>query len=334
MMAGHGAPLLARVLGGAPETGSGTGQLLVLAYDEPTPALGATTTRADGGSPSSYVFLNTSFTFTATGLLRTLAHEATHAWQERMAWATKPAGAAAAGGGPAWAVEGTADLVAGAVVRRAVGLGPESNWDWSGSMPDGRLGSYALLAASARGDFTAGYASAAGFGQDLVQRVVASGRTEDEALTTVVRGALEGWNGFDAHGGRRTGLTARMRATAGASWDAADALLRWTVRQAADDLTGSPELQNPAYLRVSTAGRDRGLGWLPAAVLRAGATAERADPAAAAVIAGNAVSVPMRYGSPGYVSLEDDGRGGAYTLAASAGGAPLADAAWMIVRIR
>lgn len=333
MMASQGVPLLTRVLGAAPETGAGTGQLLVLAYDEPTPALGATTTRADGGRPLSYVFLNASFTFTATGLLRTLAHEATHAWQERAAWETKPAGAAAAGGGPAWAVEGTAELVAGSVVRRSLGLGLRANWDWSAAQGDGRTGSYALLAASARGDFTAGYASAAGFGQDLVQTLVSAGRTEEDALASVVRGALEGWNGWDAHGGRRMGLAARMRAAA-PGWEAADALLRWTVRQAADDLTDAPELQNPAYLRVSTAGRDRGLGWLPAAVLRGGASAQATDPAAAAVVSGNAAAIPVRYGSPGYVWLEDGGTGGAYALSASAAGAPLDDAAWMIVRIR
>ena len=45
------------------------------------------------------------------------------------------------------------------------------------------------------------------------------------------------------------------------------------------------------------------------------------------------MTTAARYGSPGYVLIDDDGFGGAYTLSASVNGAPL-DAAWMLVRIR
>uniref|UniRef100_UPI003B3AF17E hypothetical protein n=1 Tax=Longimicrobium sp. TaxID=2029185 RepID=UPI003B3AF17E len=329
----HGYPVMERALTATrPSSGAGAGQLLVVARREASAYLGATVTVGAEGRAYPYVLANSAYAFSAAGLLRTLSHEVAHAWQTAWASETRPAGTLGTGA-PSWAVEGNADLLAWATLRRALGIGAAENWEWAGRMTDASVAPYALLAAGARGDLTAGYASSASFQADLALRLVQGGMDEGDALAEVTRGVLEGWHGWDAAGARRSGLAGRMRARLGGAWEPETALLGWALSQAADDLTANPALQNPAFARVSTAAGDAGLGWLPAAVLRSGGTAGRADPAAQASLAGNAATVAARYGSPGYVLIDDDGFGGAYTLTASAGGAAL-DAAWMIVRIR
>jgi hypothetical protein len=333
MLVEHGYPLLERALTARrPVSSAASGQLLVVARRESSAYLGASVTVPAEGRAYPYTVVNSAYGFSAAGLLRTLSHEVAHAWQSAWAAETRPAGTLGTGA-QAWAVEGNADLLAWTTLRRALGIGAGENWEWAGRLADAGLAPYALLAAGARGDLTAGYASSASFQADLALRLVRAGMGEEDAIAEVSRGALEGWFGWDPAGGRRPGLAERMRARLGAGWDPEEALLGWTLSQAADDLTSNPALQNPAFARVSTAAGDAGLGWAPAAVLRSGAQAVRADPAAQASLAANAATVAARYGSPGYVLIEDDGFGGAYTLSAAAGGAPL-DAAWMLVRIR
>ncbi|HEX2202222.1 MAG TPA: hypothetical protein VHG91_02935, partial [Longimicrobium sp.] len=331
LLARHGEPVFRKSLSPTrPVTSAASGQLLVVARRDAGAWLGSSAVVAAGGRRLSYAFVNTGYTFTAAGLLRTLAHEVAHAWQEQYAADLGSPGTGAA----AWALEGTADLLAWSVVGRALGVGVTDNWEWAGALADPGRAAYALLPAGTRGDLTAGYASAAGFGHDLVARLVRAGAAEDDALTAVVRGALEGWEGWDRFGARREGLARRMRRALGAGWTPSDALLGWTLAQAADDLTGAPELQNHAFARVSTAGHAAGLGWLAPATLRTGGAALREDPASAAALSGNAARVATRYGSPNYVRIEDEGRGGAYTLDAAWNGAPLAEVEWMIVRYR
>lgn len=333
MLVQHGYPLLERALtANRPVSSPSAGQLLVLARRESSAYLGASVTVPADGRAYPYTLVNSAYGFSAAGLLRTLSHEVAHAWQTAWAAETRPAGTLGTGA-PAWAVEGNADLLAWATLRRALGIGAAENWEWAGKLNDASLAPYALLAAGARGDLTAGYASSASFQADLALRLAQAGTGEEDAVAEVSRGVLEGWFGWDPAGGRRPGLAGRMRARLGAAWEPEAALLGWALSQAADDLTLNPALQNPAFARVSTAAGDAGLGWLPAAVLRSGGQAGRADPAAQASLAGNAVTAAARYGSPGYVLIDDDGFGGAYMLSASAAGAPL-DAAWMIVRIR
>lgn len=333
MLVQHGYPLLERALTARrPVSSEGAGQLLVIARRESSAYLGASVTVPADGRAYPYTVVNSAYGFSAMGLLRTLSHEVSHAWQTAWAAETRPAGTLGTGA-QAWALEGNADLLAWTTLRRALGIGAGENWEWAGRMSDAALAPYALLAAGARGDLTAGYASSASFQADLALRLERAGMDEEDAIGEVSRGALEGWFGWDPAGGRRPGLAERMRARLGAAWDPESALLGWTLSQAADDLTANPALQNPAFARVSTAAGDAGLGWLPSATLRSGGQASRADPAAQASLAGNAATVAARYGSPGYVVIEDDGFGGAYTLSAAAGGAPL-DAAWMLVRIR
>lgn len=333
MLVRHGYPLLERALTARrPVSSAGAGQLLVVARRESSAYLGASVTVPADGGAYPYALVNSAYGFSAAGLLRALAHEVAHAWQTAWAAETRPAGTLGTGA-PAWAVEGNADLLAWATLRRALDIGAAENWEWAGRLQDAGLAPYALLAAGARGDLTAGYASSASFQADLALRLVQAGADEAEAIAEVSRGALEGWFGWDPAGGRRAGLAGRMRARLGAAWAPERALLGWALSQAADDLTQNPALQNPAFARVSTAAGQAGLGWLAAATLRSGGQALRADPAAQASLAGNAVTAAARYGSPGYVLIDDDGFGGAYTLSAAAAGAPL-DASWMIVRIR
>ncbi|HEU0015936.1 MAG TPA: hypothetical protein VFQ45_19825 [Longimicrobium sp.] len=322
-----GYPLLRATLSAtAPVSSAGSRQLLVVARRESSPYLGLTSTTSAGAGRLSHVFLNSAYAFSAAGLLRTAAHEVAHAWQEQYAAEAGMAPGASA----AWALEGGADLLAWAVLGRARGIGLLDNHDWAADAAAPDRAPFAMLAMGTRGDVTAGYASAASFLLDQAQRLARRGVAEDDAIAAAVRGAMEGWHGFDRTGARRMGLAGRM----GDGWDAADALLRWTLSQAADDLTDAPDLQNHAFARVSTAGRATGAGWLAPAVLRSGGTATREDAGAPSTVSGNAATLTWRYGSPNYVRIEDDGFGGAYTLTATTGGAPLDEAAWMIVRIR
>jgi hypothetical protein len=328
----HGYPLLRSTLSAvAPTTSAASGQLLVVARPSDDGTLGSAVTVPVGTRRFHYVLLNSGQSATAAGLLKTLAHEVTHTWQERWAEESRPAGAVGIGA-PAWAVEGNADLLAAAVLRRSFSIGLSSNWDWAARMTEPGVASYAVLAAAARGELTAGYASSASFQTDLLGRLVRAGMSEEAAMAEVTRGVLEGWHGWDRSGGRHTGLAVRMARRLGAGWTPTDGLLGWTLSQAADDLTGNPELQNPAFARVSTAGEATALGWLPAATLRSGGSASRSDPAASATVGGNAVSVARRQGSPGFVRIEDGGRGGVYTLAA--GNLSPEDVAWALVRVR
>ncbi|HEX2092170.1 MAG TPA: hypothetical protein VHG28_07190 [Longimicrobiaceae bacterium] len=328
-----GYPLLRAALSPSlPVTSPGSGQLLVLARRTPGGHLGTSVTVSVDGRKRSYALLNTAYETTAAGLLKTLAHELAHAWQEEYARETRPAGATGSGAATAWSTEGNAELLASVIAARVHRIALTGNWEWAGRLGDTRYGAYALFAANTRGDFTQGYESGASFQLDLATRLVRSGKSEDEALATVSRGALDGWYGYDAHGGKREGLVARMRRSLDAGWEPADALLRWTLSQAVDDLTADPEFQNHAFRRVSTAGDAPAMGWIPPVVLRSGDRAVRGDPAGPTAVAGNAGSIRWRYGSPNYFLVEDGGFGGAYRLGASGGGAPLPGMAWMVIR--
>lgn len=334
-MAAQGVPLLRAALGEADAvTSPAAGQLLVVARADNGARGGSSVSTIRGGRRHTLALLNTRQGASAVGVLRTLAHELGHAWQGVYDERTRPAGTPLPTLVPLWASEGSADLLAGLVVRRVLGVGLLANWEWAASLPSGREMPYALLAAGARGELTAGYASAAGFQLDLVTRLVRHGVAEEEAVAEVVRGALEGWHGHDAAGLRREGLAARMRRRLGTRWDPAEALLLWAASQATDDLTASPELQNPVFRAISTSGRERDAGWLAPAVLRTGGAAAVGHAASSAVVRGNAATLAWRYGSPNYFLVEDGGRGGTYRLGAGWNGLPLERTAWMVVRYR
>ncbi|MBV9774664.1 MAG: hypothetical protein JO040_11975 [Gemmatimonadetes bacterium] len=329
----RGYPLYRSALSGTlPVTSPGSGQLLVLAYAGGSTALGTSAVVAENGRRLSYVFLNTALPTTGGGLLRTLAHEVAHAWQEQYLQESRPAGATDSGAPATWAVEGNADLLAWTIVGRSYGLETMGNRSWTEDLADPRLVSFALLAANTRGDFTRGYDSGASFQLDLVARLVRHGAMQDEALAQVTRGALEGWYGYDSYGAKREGLTGRMRRSMDAGWDPGEALLRWTLSQATDDLTSNPELQNYAFRAVSTAGKQSINGWLAPVMLHSGGRATREDASSPTTLSGNGAAITWRYGSPNYFLIDDNGFGGAYRLSATAGGATLNGVQWMVVR--
>lgn len=327
-MVREGLGVLERVFGAAPATSAGSGQLLiVLAAWNPDEGAGLATTTAaqDGSGVSTYLWLNLEV---RPGVregfdrldhpsyrLKVLAHELTHAWQMRYAYESQAAGARAVSFGPAWAMEGSADLVAMDLVRRSLGVGLTSNWDWQNTIRNGGDAvTYALEPYDTRGRLARGYFDASSFLRDLQLRLVRSGLSADDAMAQVGRGALEGWYGVDGAGVRRQGLAARMRTVLGSGWDPAEAVLLWTATQAADDQTSNPELNNPVYSRA--ADPEGSYAWKAAVdEVKVGRTF--------------AYEVRRVAGSSFFVRVEDDGRGGTLAAASSVNAAR-----WMIVRVK
>ena len=324
----EGAAVLERAYGARPVTSAGSGQLLVVlaAWNPDLGAGGAVTQAApDGSGVSSVVWLNLEVRpgvregfdrlDHASYRLKLLAHELAHAWQARYAYHAQPAGPRAVAFGPVWAMEGTADLVGMDLVRRFLGVGLTANYDWQASLRAGGAETvYALEPFDTRGRLARGYFDAASFLRDVQVRLVRAGLTPDDALAQAARGAVEGWFGVDAAGVRRQGLAARARAVLGGAWEPADAVLLWTLTQAADDEAQAPELNNPVYARATEPGE--AYGWQPVVdELRAGGSFSYEVRAAA--------------GGSFFARLKDDGRGGTFSAQSSIG-----DTRWMIARVR
>jgi hypothetical protein len=324
----NGVPVLDNVWGaGEPSTSPGSGQVLIVftAWDINNGA-GATATYAapDGGNVSSFVWLNLNAKPGTSGYdmldqvsfrLKLVAHELTHAWQMRYAYTSQPAGPRSVSFGPAWAMEGTADLVSMDLVRRYLGVGLTSNWKWESRLTAPNDGiTLALEPTDTRGRLSRGYYDAASFLQDVQVRMVRHGADADEALAQVARGAVDGWYGVDAAGVRRQGLTDRVRGVLGPQWEPAEAVLLWTLTQAADDQTDAPDLNNAMYADAGDA--SSAYAWK-------GAIDE--------VQAGKsfAYQVTREAGSSFFVRVRDDGRGGTVALSASVDGTR-----WMIARLK
>jgi hypothetical protein len=311
-----------------PVTSAGSGQLLIV-YSawNPDNGMGSASTYAapDGSAVGTYIWLNLnvrpgvregySLIDNSTFRLKVLAHELTHAWQMRYAYLSQPAGARAVSFGPAWATEGTADLVSMDIVRRSLGVGLTSNWSWQSRFDAPNSGvAFAMQPADTRGRLSHGYYDAASFLQDLEVRMVRRGTPSDEALAQVARGAMEGWFGIDAAGVRRQGLADRMRAVLGAGWDPADAVLLWTLTQAADDQTDAAELNNPVYDHAADPGDPN--AWQAATdEVQAGR--------------GFAYQVTRGAGTSFFVRMKDAGQGGTVSLSATVAGTR-----WMVARLK
>jgi hypothetical protein len=326
-LAGDGFRSMARAYGaGAPKTSEGSGQLLVvLGSWNPDQGAGGTFTRLDAaGGAYSLVWMNLEMrggvragfdTYDHVSFrLKVLAHEVSHAWQMRWLDAAVPAGGRRAdASAPAWGVEGAADLLALDAVRRYLGVAPESNWDWGSHLVAAdRAVVYAMEPADTRGRLGRGYFDAASFLRHAQTRMVRAGMDRDAALAELARGAAEGWYGWDAAGNQRPGLTSRVRAVLGASWEPAEEVLTWTLAQALDDETSNPSLNNAAFWRVSQGQ----WAWPPAAdEMVAGGTGERR----------------FSYQAAGsfYVRVRDAGDGGTLSARGAAGGTR-----WMIARSR
>ena len=178
------------------------------------------------------------------------------------------------------------------------------------SAPSGAMEQfYTRFAYVGSGPFVGGYSASSAFMHDLVARRVQRGEAVDDALTAVMRGALEGWFGHGPQGAQRTGLTVRMRASLGGSWEPEDAMLTWTLSHAADDRTSSSVFQNRSFLRVWD-GSDPAF-WPAAASLSPGSAA---------------VTVKHPHESTGHFSLAG---GGTYALSSTVDGVR-----WMIIRVK
>lgn len=325
----EGVGLLNRTWGsGEPSTSAGSGQVLVVyAGWNPDQGAGTASTFAatDGSGVGTFIWLNLNvrpgvrdgydMLDVPSYRLKVLAHELTHAWQMRYAYTSQPAGPRSVSFGPAWAMEGTADLLSMDLVRRSLGISLTSNWGWENRLRGSNDAiAYALQPADTRGRLSRGYYDAASFLQDVQVRMARHGVSADDALLQVARGAVEGWFGVDGAGVRRAGLATRVQAVLGAAWEPADAVLLWTLTQAADDQGDSPELNNPVY--ASTSDNENPNAWKSAID-------------EVQVGRGFAYQVTRANGSSFFVRLKDDGKGGTVSLSANVDGAR-----WMIARVR
>ncbi|HEX9938208.1 MAG TPA: hypothetical protein VGB15_13830 [Longimicrobium sp.] len=324
----EGVGVLNRTWGAEPSTSAGSGQVLIVyAAWNPDLGVGNATTQAapDGSGIGTYVWLNLNVrpgvrdNFNIVDVpsyrLKVLAHELTHAWQLRYAYDSQPAGTRSIAFGPAWAMEGTAELMAMELVRRSLGVSLTANWNWQDRLRSANPAiTLALQPADTRGRLSRGYADAASFLQDVQVRLARRGMAADAALAQVARGAVEGWYGTDVAGVRRQGLAARVRAVLGAGWEPADAVLLWTLTQAADDQTDFAELNNPVYDHV--ADPDNAYAWK--------AALDEVQPGRTF-----AYQVQRSAGSSFFVRVKDGGSGGTVSLSASVEGTR-----WMIARLK
>lgn len=231
-------------------TTEGSGQMLVLLGNWPyTAFLGIGTGTVDRGAwigvnpgvPA--VPLNQPLYFAE----HVLFHEMVHAYQDRyfMQRCVQVADCDYDGWNHAWAIEGGAEFFNEIMLAGLYGYDPTGNYPVEG-MIHNVLGTTFMVGDPWHFWFSAGYASSSWFFQDLLERAVASGISRINAMSEIGRGSIEGWFGYRERGGaKRPGLTERMSALLGTTWDPADAAPLAAVALAADDLTMNPQLQVP-----------------------------------------------------------------------------------------
>lgn len=314
----HALPLMRAAYSDAlPRTSPGAGQYLVVLRGQGlSRGAGRTAAVYDFGAPRIWTDLAAQPLDSHLRLAELLAHELGHAFQVMYMYRTRPAGVTGSAAAAAfWGAEGGADLVSFEMVRRAAGVPLTANFDGfaaaGGGSPAARR--LAQWAQPGGGRLTDGYADAAGFLRRQAALRVQAGESEDAAVAEVLRGASDGWYGYDHLNARRTGLAERMRARLGGAWAPDDALLDWALAHAADDRTANPRFQDPTFLRAQDATGTAG-SWPPMVTL----------PAAG----GGASTFSRVYGSPDYVLLRFSGEE-PFAAAATVPGVR-----WRIVRIR
>lgn len=168
--------------------------------------------------------------------------------------------------------------------------------------------------------FTFGYRGSASFLRDLVQRLVHERSVPfADALREVQVGAIEGWYGIGFGGASYgQGLVPRMRARFGPSWDPVQAMLEWTMAEAADDLTSNPRFQD---LSNRTAAREfngvyvhNGIAPSGGVVAGGGTTSSKTSPS----------------GNTGVFQLDDASAGGSFAATSTAG----PSVRWLLLRVR
>jgi hypothetical protein len=290
---GHALPLLRAAYSGEdPLTSPGSGQYLVVLRDVGRgTALGWTVAIDNFGVPRFWTEVKVRPQASHLRLAELVAHELTHAFQGMYMYRTRLTAGGIAAGASFWGVEGSASLVEFETTRRAAGVALTANLDRAAASGGGpALQRTAHWSRTSTGRLTDGYDESGAFLRVQAARLVQAGASEDEAVAEVVRGASDGWHGYDHLNARRTGLTARMRARLGDGWSPEDALLDWALGTAADDRTPAARFQDPTFLRVwDVAGG--GPRWPPSATLYDGAPS----------------SVTRPYGSPDFMVLRVGG---------------------------
>jgi hypothetical protein len=323
-MVASGIPLLQQIWGLAQPTRTSdeSGQLFLMIEETtfsfanwwPDPTSGSGHGR--WGKVTLHLGPNTAFghpELASTAMLQIIAHEVMHTYQFR--WRYEHAAPWISFLGSGWAVEGGAALFQSELTRSVLGLPFLGNENYDGiAVGDARfpLSTYAYSVVN----LTAGYGDAASMLRDFVQRLVVSGMSFDAALREVLVGAMEGWYGINEEGiAAGPGLTARMRQRLGAQWEPVDALLDWTMSQAADDLTDNPRFQNLTVRRTMPATSTNMIR--PHSLIRNGL----------------AFSVRRPPGNTGVFEIED-AAGGSYAAEGTVQGTPSDALEWLVLRIR
>jgi hypothetical protein len=288
-----------------PETSPGSGQLIVFIDDVPDWTRdGGATGYASNATVQPFSFIAPRILNDPTRLLYVIVHEIAHNWQFAWRWHQgarywRDRGATST----QWAEEGGAEYMTYDVLRRRDGLefdGDYQSWN-----------SFTCAAICGSGEINRGYTQTTGLLAYLMWQRMRAGESHDEAARTVLRGAMEGWYGYDLRGHDlppRPGLVGAMRAMFGPEWDPATAMLMWRLAHAADDETSNPELQIPFH---RSAGRSLA-------------------PAGSGIFgSGWAASARRLHGSVGHVLMRDAGTGGVFEASADVAGVE-----WMIVRLR
>lgn len=242
-----------------------------------------------------------------------IAHEVTHTYQFRWRWQYAAPWRTYLGTG--WGIEGGATFAQLQTLRETLGISFTANANFD-VLPLTDPAASLSVGARAGGDFTGGYSPAASFLRDLMQRLVQSGMSTQNAAREVAQGAMEGWYGINEEGlSRGLGLTARMRARLGASWNPTDAMLLWTMTEAADDMTANPLYQNLSNRKSTTT------------------TANASLPPHALVVPTAAAAVKRTAGNSGVFEISDP-IGTAFRADATVGGVVTPAAEWLLLRIR
>ena len=314
----HGLPLMRSAYSQTlPHTSPGSGQyLVVLRAEGRGGALGWTIPDRFYGAPRYWTDIKVLNHGSALRLAELVSHELAHAFQAMYMDRTRPAGAAeSAAGATFWGVEGGADLVSFETVRRAAGVPLAANFDAlaasAGTPAERRLGQWGQ---PGMGILSDGYANSAGFLRILAAQRVAAGEPVDQAVGEVLRGASDGWYGFDSYGSRRTGLAERMRARLGAEWSPEEALLDWALAHGADDRTSNARFQDPTFRRVSGLPPSIFGAWRPMTTLSGNTSTY-------------STAAPRGYGSSHYLFLQGSGE----ILFSAASDVP--GLRWKIVRV-
>lgn len=310
----HGLPVLRAGVGGRdPVTSVGSGQLLTIIGDFPGGSVAGGCCFGETGVFSVVLLGSGLNSVYGEGSRATylLTHELAHAWHYRWFYDTRPEGGDSGPHGGTWALEGGADLLAYEAIRRYAGVPWAANRRLD-SFVEGAVDLPLRDEMAATGDLFAGYVESSSFLRDVVARLIRAGAEPDAAFRAVSHGALEGWYGHGPSAVPRAGFGARVSALLGAEWEPGAAILRYTLAQGADDLTSSPDLQNPFYQRVGTEPYREGFG---AHRLRAGS--------------GGTFTTQRSPLSSGLLRLEGRQGGSSVTAAADRPGI-----AWAIARIR